>query len=230
MRPEAPHAAYLEAVGDDLLVAARRQVHLRRRRRAQLRVAALSLAVLILLAGTAVAGRSILGTRASGLAQAAVDSLWKGGDRTTLAPIPGNAHAIARVGGTILYRSKGTDPGSVCVAMISSDLVVPKKDRAQTCTERDLSRPWTTGVIVHAFGGRLAFFGQVRLPPGGRLVFDRAGGEREPMELGVDHWFLGLLPLRHLAPGALPPLEGSLRILDRSGAVVSSAAIRGFAG
>jgi hypothetical protein len=228
MRPEAPHSAYLEAVGHDLLVAARRQANMHGRRRSQLRVAVLSLAAVVLLAGTAVAGRSILGTRASGLAQAAVDSLWRGGDRTTLAPIPGNARAVARVGGTVLYRSRSTDPGSVCVAMLSSDLVVPRSDRAQTCIDRVASRAWPTGVTVHPFGGRLAFFGQIRLPPGGRLVFDRAGGRRVPIALGVDDWFLGLLPLRYAAPGALPPPEGSLRILDRAGRIVSSAVIRGF--
>jgi hypothetical protein len=228
MTLETPHSPYLEAVGHDLLVAARRQAHTRRRRRAQLRLAVLSLAALVLLAGTAVAGRSILGARASGLAQTAVDSLWKGGDRSALAPLPGNARAVARVGATVLYRSRSTDPGSVCLAMISSDLVVPKQDRTQTCIGRDASRAWPTGVTVHPFGGRLAFFGQVRLPPGGRLVLERAGGDPVPVALGVDGWFLGLLSLARAAPRALPPLEGTLRILDSAGGIVASAEIRGF--
>jgi hypothetical protein len=137
---------------------------------------------------------------------------------------------VARVGGTILYRSRSTDPGSVCVALISSDIAVTRRDRAQSCMERIASRAWPTGVTVRRFGGRLAFFGQIRLPPGGRLVFDRVGGEQVPMTLGVDDWFLGVLPLRHAVPGALPPLEGTLRILDRSGRVVSSAKIQGFPG
>ena len=221
---EAPHSAYREAIRRDLQVAARRQVQTHRRRRMQLRLAAASLTALVLLAGTAVAGQSILGARASGAVQSTIDSLWQGGERTALAPRPGNARAVARVGGTVLYRSPGTDPGSVCIELVSTDLVPAPEARAQQCIERGAGA-WPTGAVTRELGGRLAFFGQIHPPPGGRLVLDPAGGSRVPVALGVDGWFLGLLPLLLAAPGAPPPLEATLRILDGSGDEVSSIAI-----
>ena len=230
MTTEATYSAYLEAVRADLQLAARRQAQAHRRRRTQLRAAGLSLAVLVLLAGTAVAGQSILGARTSSLVQSTIDSLWKGGDRSELAPLRGNARAVAHVGGTVLYRSASTDPGSVCVAIVSSELAVSGDEGEQRCIERLSTPSWPRGVSWHPFGGRFAFFGQVRLPSGGALVLELPGGGRSRVTLGLDGWFLGLLPLARGAPGAPPPLEGTLRILDRNDRVVSSRTLLGLTG
>ena len=67
MSAETTYSAYLEAVGRDLEVAARRQARMLRRRRARLRLAAIAVASIVLLAGSALAGAGILGGPCPGL-------------------------------------------------------------------------------------------------------------------------------------------------------------------
>ena len=69
MSAETTYSAYLEAVGRDLEVAARRQARILRRRRARLRLAAIAVASIVLLAGSALAGAGILGGRAPDFVQ-----------------------------------------------------------------------------------------------------------------------------------------------------------------
>lgn len=227
MTSEALHSAYLEAVGHDLQVAARRQAQALRRR-AHLRVAALSATLLVLLAGSAVAGSSILGAHATGLVQSTIDSLWKGGDRTTLAPAMGDARAVARTDDVILYRSPSNDPGSVCLAVIASDLRFAQGDRGQSCVARAGKGALPLGVFSYGIRGHQAIFGQIRLPAGGKLVLERPNGDRVRIVLGVDGYFLGQVPIARRAPGAIP-VVATLRLLARDGSVVATRAIPGLA-
>ena len=229
MTAEASHSAYLEAVRGDLQVAARRQAQTLRRRRTQLRVATVSLAVLVLLAGTAVAGQSILGRHVSGLAQSTIDSLWKGGDHTTLAPLPGNARAVAHVGGTILYRSASTDPGSVCLSVLSSELACPRTSSARPASSASPAHGRPASSPASSTGSWRSSGRSSSRPAASWCSTARAAAacrSRSAWTAGSS----GCCRSQLAAPGALPPLEGTLRILDSDGRVVSSIAIRRLSG
>ena len=213
MTLDAGNSAYLEAVGRDLEVAARRYALVRRRRRTRVRIAALALTAAILLTGTALAGSSLLGMPAPGIVQSALDAVWPSDDTSDLRPVAGTAQMVAQSEHATLYRSRAKRPGAVCLSVVSGT------DRATGCMDRLAKGDWALPLSSHTTGTRQVVFGQLHNPAGVTLVLQWTGGKTTRIVLGVDGFFVADLPLAKADRGAAPETI-SLRIVDGDGFVI----------
>lgn len=217
---EAPHAAYLEVVALDLEAAARRQARLRLRRRSRMRVAAIAAAVVVLLTGSALAGSALLGLPAPAVVQTKLDSLWPSGDGGSgLAPVPGNARAVARFQGTTLYQSPARRAGAVCLSIVGRGGVRLGEGGGISCYRRLPDPAWPIGVLFRIAGDRQLMFGQIRKHAGLILVLPWRGAKATRIPVGVDGYFLGVVPL---ARAGARPQVGTLRAIDADGIEVAS--------
>ena len=219
MSAETTYSAYLEAVGRDLEVAARRQARMLRRRRARLRLAAIAVASIVLLAGSALAGAGILGGRAPDFVQTNLSSLWQD-DGSRLAPTDGEFRAVAIFGGDTLYRTPGPDGTSVCLSVFAPTRA-PATRQNLRCFESDTDGRWPSAVNTVVRGDRQAIFGQIRAPDDASLVLQWPGAAPVPIPLSLDGYFLIEVPLLPARIGA-GPVVGTLRILAADGSVIDS--------
>ena len=167
MSAETTYSAYLEAVGRDLEIAARRQARMLRRRRARLRLAAIGVASIVLLAGSALAGAGILGGRAPDFVQTSLSSLWQD-DGSRLAPTDGQFREVAIFDGDTLYRTPARDGTSVCLSVYAP------------ASQADCPKP--RSLLRSRRGRALAVGGEYRCPrrPSGDLRSDTRAGRRVP--------------------------------------------------
>jgi hypothetical protein len=224
MSAETAYSAYLEAVGRDLEVAAHRQARVLRRRRARLRLAALSVTTIVLLAGSALAGAGILGGRAPAFVQESLGSFWQD-DGFRLAPSVGEFREVANFDGDILYRSPARDGSSVCLSVLAPSRK-PTAREGIRCFAGAEDGHWPSDVNVVVRGDRQAIFGQIRAPGDASLVLQWTGEDPVQIPLGLDGYFLIEVPLLPPRIGGAP-LVGVLRILAGDGRVIDSRSFLG---
>ena len=219
MSAETIYSAYLEAVGRDLEIAARRQARMLRRRRARLRLAAIGVASILLLAGSALAGARILGGRAPDFVQTSLSSLWQD-DGSRLAPTDGQFREVAIFNGDTLYRTPARDGTSVCLSVYAPDRKPIAQSRVR-CFDPGEGEHWPSAVNTVARGNRQAIFGQIRAPDDASLVLQWRGTDPVPVPLSLGGYFLIEVPLQpaRIGPG---PVVGTLRILAADGSVIDS--------
>ena len=222
MSAETTYSAYLEAVGRDLEVAARRQARMLRRRRARLRLAAIAVASIVLLAGSALAGAGILGGRAPDFVQTNLASLWQD-DGSRLAPTDGEFRAVAIFGGDTLIARPGLTAPACAVGLAPTRASATRQNLR--CFD-PMPRRWPSAVNTVVRGDRQAIFGQIRAPDDASLVLQWPGAVPVPIPLSLDGYFLIEVPL---LPCAHRRGSGGrhLRILAADGGVIDSRDVLG---
>jgi hypothetical protein len=215
-------SSYLEVIGRDLDAAARREAE-RRRRRRPLRTAALIVAGVVVLTGTALAGSSLLGGLAPKPIQATLDAYWPD-DGETMAPAPGHAVVVAEFGDDILYRKPARDGKSICTEITALGATGKAEIPDAGCAADTGDPHWPLGVLGVGFCGRQLVVGQARGPAGASLHLVMARSDAR-IPLGVDGFSLWELPQQERTPDTAPDVMsvtvGALELRAADGSLVA---------